>query len=123
MHVFSVPRQLIKPFTSDTVTVISNLAKLSRLEQDCLLGWTLEESQQRAFADPSQPPSPDDVMRRLYHLIRQERPHFMERVDPRDFGRRNEYVGECRIAPPRVPLQALRRRLLSRVGDALCGWL
>ena len=92
VHVFSVHRQLIKPFTSDTVTVISNIARLSRLDQDCLLGWTLEESQQRTFGDPSEPPSPDDVfrlhgdvMRRLYHLIRQERPHFMERIDPRDY--------------------------------------
>ena len=92
VHVFSVLPQLIKPFTSDTVTVISNIAKLSRLDQDCLLGWTLEESQQRTFGDPSAPPSPDDVfrlhddvMRRLYHLIRQERPHFMERIDPRDY--------------------------------------
>lgn len=92
VHVFSVPRQLIKPFTSDTVAVISNIAKLSRLEQDCLLGWTLEESQQRLLGTSSEPPSSDDVfrshpevMRRLYHLVRHERPHFMERIDPRDY--------------------------------------
>ena len=86
VHVFSVHRQLIKPFTSDTVTVISNIAKLSRPEQDCLLGWTAEESEQRtpgaALAFPN-----DRLMHRLYHLIRQERPHFMERIDPRDYFR------------------------------------
>ena len=94
VHVFSVPRQLIKPFTSDTVTVVSNIAKLSRLEQDCLLGWTLEESKQRTPDAFSRRPSHGDVirphtdvMRRLYHLIRQERPHFMERIDPRDYFR------------------------------------
>ena len=94
VHVFSVPRQLIKPFTSDTVAVISNIAKLSRLEQDCLLGWTLEESQKRLLGPSSETFSSeplyrlhDEVMRRLYHLIRQERPHFMERIDPRDYFR------------------------------------
>ena len=84
VHVFSVPRLLIKPFTSDTVTVISNIAKLSRPEQDCLLGWTLKESEQRTPGAPTGHLH-DHVMRRLYHLIRQERPHFMERIDPRDY--------------------------------------
>ena len=94
VHVFSVPRQLIKPFTSDTVAVISNIAKLSRRDQDCLLGWTLEESQERLPGTPSENSSYDDgtrlhdfVMNRLYHLIRQERPHFMERIEPRDYFR------------------------------------
>ena len=38
VHVFSVSRSLIKPYTSDTVTVIANFAKLARIEQDILLG-------------------------------------------------------------------------------------
>ena len=84
VHVFSVPRQMIKPFNSDTVTVIANIAKLSRPEQDCLLGWTLEDSEQRTPGAPIEYLH-DHVMRRLYHLIRQERPHFMERIDPRDY--------------------------------------
>ena len=94
VHIFSIPRQLIKPFTSDTVAVISNIAKLSRLDQDCLLGWTWGESEERLPGIPSEHPHYDDghrlndkVIRRLYHLIRQERPHFMERIDPRDYFR------------------------------------
>ena len=84
VHVFSVPRQLIKPFNSDTVTVIANIAKLSRPEQDCLLGWTSQDSEQRTPGAPTGYLH-DHVMRRLYHLIRQERPHFVERIDPRDY--------------------------------------
>ena len=94
VHVFSVPRQLIKPFTSDTVAVIANIAKLSPLDQDCLLGWTWKESEERLPGIPSEHRHydgghrlNDEVMRRLYHLIRQERPHFMERIDPRDYFR------------------------------------
>lgn len=86
VHVFSVPRQLIKPFNSDTVAVIANIAKLSRPEQDCLLGWRLQDSEQRTPGAPLEYLH-DHVMRRLYHLIRQERPHFMERIDPRDYFR------------------------------------
>ena len=84
LHVFSVPLQLIKPFTSDTVTIISNIAKLSRPEQDCLLGWTLDECAQRT-PGASIEYLHDRVMGRLYHLIQQERRHFKERIDPRDY--------------------------------------
>ena len=84
VHVFSVPRTLIKPFTSDTVTVISNVAKLSRPDQDYLHGWTLDDIQHRT-PDASLEPLHDHVMGRLYHLIRQERPHFMELIDPRHY--------------------------------------
>ena len=38
LHVFSVPRMMIKPFSSDTIRVIANFAKLSRVEQNVLLG-------------------------------------------------------------------------------------
>ena len=90
VHVFSVPRPLIKPFTSDTVAVISNVAKLSRPDQDHLLGWAVEDIQLRTPGASLNPPCygdvfHDDVMGRLYHLIRQERPHFMERIDPRHY--------------------------------------
>ena len=40
IHVFSVPRSLIKSFDSDAVSVIANLAKLPRGEQNVLLGKT-----------------------------------------------------------------------------------
>ena len=87
VHVFSVPRELVKPFTSDTVAIISNLAKLPRSEQDCLLGWAPDDVEQEA------PGASADLLfltheratHRLYHLVRQERPHFMESIEPRDY--------------------------------------
>ena len=82
VHVFSVPRRLIKPFTSDTVAIVSNLAKLSRPEQDTLLGWTLADIADRS-PGASFDLSHERASRRLYHLIRQERPQFMEVIDPR----------------------------------------
>ena len=44
IHVFAVPRSLVKPFNSDTVSVITNFAGLRRGEQNLLLGKTVEET-------------------------------------------------------------------------------
>ena len=92
LHVFGVPRSLIKPFNSDTVSVLASFAKLPRAEQNILLGKT-------------QPDAPDDVFptnladylvgsdpfakakAHLYNTIRQERPYFEERIDIRDLFR------------------------------------
>lgn len=85
LHVFSVPRTMIKPFSSDTVRVITNFAKLSRVEQNVLLGiadWS--EGWER---DPQAVGTYSHIMQRLYDLIRQEKPVFQEIIDPRDFFR------------------------------------
>ena len=73
LHVFAVPRSLVKPFTSDTISVIANFAKLSHGEQISLrqqpplwFGSTYSQS-----------------LHRLYQFIRQEKPYFEERIDPR----------------------------------------
>lgn len=87
VHAFSVPRALVKPFTSDTVAIISNLAKLPRSEQQCLLGWAPDDVEQQgpgAF-DALLFLTHERATHRLYHLIRQERPHFMESIEPRDY--------------------------------------
>lgn len=85
LHVFSVPRMIIKPFSSDTVRVIANFAKLSRVEQNVLLGianWS--EGWER---DPQAVGTYSHIMQRLYDLIRQEKPAFQDIIDPRDFFR------------------------------------
>ena len=85
LHVFSVPRSLVKPFTSDTIRVITNFAKLSRTEQNQLLGienwtkgyqWSITEEKTGEYSN---------TMARLYDLIRQEKVNFEEKIDPRDF--------------------------------------
>ena len=85
LHVFSVPRMMIKPFTSDSVRVITNFAKLPRVEQNVLLGrknflegWEKDPQEFRTYTH---------IMQRLYDLIRQEKPAFQEKIDPRDFYR------------------------------------
>ena len=86
VHVFSVPRELVKPFNSDTISIIANFSKLSRDEQYLLLGWTGDDIEERE-PDSQFQYIYENAMRRLYHLIRQEKPHFKERIDPRDLFR------------------------------------
>ena len=81
LHVFAVPRTMVKPFNSDTISVIANFAKLRRAEQTLLLGAKWEEG-----GDTNEPLAHGkylDVMRRLYHFIQQEKPYFDERIEPR----------------------------------------
>ena len=99
LHVFVAPRSLVKPFNSDTVSIIANFAKLSRDSQSNILpepekGAALLEkfnSYTYGLAEHIVPasefdPSPDP-MRLLYQLIRTEKPYFDERIDPRDYYR------------------------------------
>lgn len=79
LHVFAVPHELVRPYDSDSISIITNFAKLSHSEQSLLLGKRRGiERHTRKYAD---------VMGKLYHLIGQEKPHFQRRIDPRDLFR------------------------------------
>ena len=90
LHVLAVPRELVKPFDSDSVSVITNFAKLPLAEQLLLLGkreQTIREDMQMLGRK-----APIGIysmyyhaLTRLYHNIGREKPHFKERIDPRDF--------------------------------------
>ena len=86
LHVFAVPKELVRSFDSDVVSVIANFAKLERAYQAVLLGKTTDDS---LIEDPSIQllPSYTEAMRRLYHFIRQEKPQFEKMIEPKDFVR------------------------------------
>ena len=84
LHVFAVPKELIRPFTSDRISVIANFAKLRSAEQDVLLGRWEEAT---ALGTATDNPDYSFVRRRLNHFIRQEKPYFEDRIDPRDLFR------------------------------------
>lgn len=83
IHIFSIPENLIKPFNSDTISIITNFAKLSRAEQNCLLGRAKDINGQSN--DMQEYPTHKHAIDRLYHFIRQEKPHFMQLINPKDF--------------------------------------
>ena len=83
IHVFAASKGLIKPFNSDTVSVISNFARLSQHDQEAFL-TKLDCS---CHADRLSSSDYKEAKRRLYQLIRQEKPYFEERIDPRDLYR------------------------------------
>ena len=80
LHVVSVPESLIRAFNSDTISIVTNFVKLSLQDKSWLLG--------RHGRHPQQPYSArfnfDEIMARLYQKIREEKPHFSERIDMKD---------------------------------------
>ena len=85
LHVFAVPRDIIKPFNSDSISIIANFSKLQRDEQNLLLGKNLD-----SFDFPGRRGELLDytyAMGRLYNFIRHEKPSFQEKIDPRDLFR------------------------------------
>ncbi len=92
LHVFEVPRYLIKSFNSDTVSIITNLAKLPSDEQGVLL-----DKMDGVVGDYTSPPEVGyvtagnevfaEAKHHLYYSIRQEKPSFEHRIDPRDLFR------------------------------------
>ena len=87
LNIFVVPRHLIKSTDSDSISVIANFAKLTLFEQNLLLGksYDLVEANRRRYIGQSD--KYQDALVRLYHLIGREKPHFKERLEPRDLFR------------------------------------
>ena len=79
LHVFVVPKTLIKPFDSNTIAVISNFAKLSSGEQGVLLG--------KKVISFEAPLTFTWARYRLNQLIQMEKPYFTDRVNPKDLYR------------------------------------
>ena len=82
LHVFAVPKELVKPFNSDTISIIANFAKLSRHQQQALLGWP--ECSCHTLGSRFHPSEHAKAAQILYQLIRAEKPYFDERLNPRD---------------------------------------
>ncbi len=86
LYVFAVPQWLVKPFDSDTVCVIANFARLPIKDQLTLYGGAGMSDFE--FGDGSfKAVRYRASLRRLYALIRQEKPYFEERIDVRDLFR------------------------------------
>ena len=102
LHVFAVPKALVKPFDSDTISVLANFAKLRVAEQNLLLGKRQEdvrEGEEIATADKH-----SSAMLRLNQFIKQEKPYFEDRMEPRDLYR--VFVVEPRQTFDRIRAQS-----------------
>ena len=82
LHVFAVPRELVKPFNSDTVSIISNFSRLTKDDQTLILGDEGFDNDKYVWFQPDRYL---EAMGRLYQLIQQEKPYFAERIDPKNF--------------------------------------
>ena len=87
LHVFVVPRYMVKSFDSDSTSIVANMAKLTLFEQDILVGKSedLSEAKKRRAIGLSDGFA--GAMARLYNFIGWEKPYFGERIEPRDLFR------------------------------------
>lgn len=102
LHVFIVPKHLIKTFESDSISVVANFAKLPREEQDLLMGGGtngLPEKYSLKYEEVF-----PHIMGRLYHYIKQEKSYFKERIDMRDLFR--VFVVEPKQSFERIRVQS-----------------
>ncbi|MCE2436203.1 MAG: hypothetical protein J4F29_25305 [Candidatus Latescibacteria bacterium] len=93
---------MIKPFNSDTVSIIANFAKLRHIEQNLLLSQTEDDTDEGG--DLNLEKERDEALSRLYHFIRQEKPYFLENIDLRDLFR--VFVVEPQQSFERIRLQS-----------------
>ena len=80
IHVLAAPKELVKPFTSDTISVIANFARMARHDQDAFLG----KRQCSLCEKINRPDDYQEAKRRLYQLVRAEKPYFDERINVGD---------------------------------------
>lgn len=106
LHIFAVPKNLniIRTFDSDAISVVANFAKLSRFEQDMLLGKPLDYDEMQRRRQTGLPTEYSHIMDRLYHYISQEKPYFEKRIDIRDLFK--VFVVEPRQSFERVRVQS-----------------
>ncbi len=100
IHVFAVPCSMVKPFNSDAISIVSNVARLSRRQQEALAGKRYGVFEDRFRRENDYP----SALRLLYQCIRQEKPYFEERIDPRDLYR--VFVAEPQQSSERITAQA-----------------
>jgi len=87
LHVFVVPKCIVKSFDSDAISVVANFAKLLRFEQKILLGNFVNNNELIQAQEIGYSCDYSHIMRRLYHHIRREKPHFKKLIDMRDLFR------------------------------------
>lgn len=106
LHIFAVPKNLnlLKTFDSDAISVVANFAKLSRFEQDMLLGRHMDSNEKYRRRRTGSPTKYFHIMDRLYHYISQEKPYFEKRIDIRDLFK--VFVVEPRQSFERVRAQS-----------------
>lgn len=83
IHVFATPRSIVKPFSSDTVAIIANFAKLPRSMKNVLVGK--EDSPPQHVQPPLN--TYHEAMGYLNQLINRDIANFERRIDVRDLYR------------------------------------
>ena len=111
VYLFSVPENRVKHYDSDTVSILSNLAKCGEIEinidQNEELATQLKEEEDVHMGHESsglQAFNDEGGVQNLLHQIREEKPYFKPLIDPFDLCR--TFLVKAKYANPRIINQA-----------------
>ena len=111
LHILAVPTSMVKPYSSHTVSVITNFTRLSRGDQNLLLTKNSEYTEKENDCPPSTSLAPTSplgnysyAMSRLVQYIRLEHPSFEDRINPYDLLR--VFVVEPQQSNERIKAQS-----------------
>ena len=125
LHVLAVPKSMVKPYSSHSVSVVTNFTRLPRGDQNLLLTKNKEYTEKESDCPPSFTLAPSllgrysSAMSRLVQYIRLEHPSFEDRINPYDLFR--VFVVEPQQSNERVKAQS-GAFLLSAFHERLDEW-
>ena len=92
VQILICPVEMIKPYDSDSISVLAAMSRLGGVEEEVLLTGC-PDGDPAEWVRPDSPhqlhPRPDylEAMHRLFHFVAREKPYFENAIDPRDFFR------------------------------------
>ena len=84
VHMLICPSEMVKPYDSDSISVLAAMSHLRIAEEDVLVsrcpdGEESEWQGQNPLHASHEGPKYEDAMRRLFHFVAREKPYFEKR--------------------------------------------
>lgn len=100
IYLFSVPKDRIKHYDSNTISVLANLAKCDDSDIDFSTKQSSDEKEHKRLEEFNEQPD----IQILLHQIKEEKPYFRPLIDPHDLG--SVFLVKAKYGNPRITNQA-----------------
>ena len=100
VYLFSVPENRVKHYDSETVSILSNLAKCDDSDIDFSTKQSSDEEEHNRLEEFNEQPS----IQILLHQVEEEKPYFSPLIDPHDLG--SVFLVKAKYGNPRITNQA-----------------
>ena len=100
IYLFSVPKDRIKHYDSDTISVLANLAKCDDSDIDFSMKRSSDEEEHNRLEEFNE----QSGIQILLHQIKEEKPYFRPLIDPHNLG--SVFLVKAKYGNPRITNQA-----------------